>query len=180
MYRLYLAGPDVFLPDAVEQGEKKVKICENYGIKGLYPLDNEVDFNPERKPEDIAMEIYHGNISMMNHADGILANLTPFRGPSADPGTAFEVGYFTAMNKRIWCYTNNHLTLEERIDHNPATHRDRDGYTVEPFNQFDNLMLACSGKVLMSRPYISKENQIKDLVAFEEMVYQISTELGIK
>ena len=33
--KIYLAGPDVFLPDAVEIGRQKVAICERYGLTGL-------------------------------------------------------------------------------------------------------------------------------------------------
>jgi nucleoside 2-deoxyribosyltransferase len=33
---------------------------------------------------------------MMDAADAIIANLTPFRGPGADPGTVYELGYMAA------------------------------------------------------------------------------------
>jgi nucleoside 2-deoxyribosyltransferase len=41
--KIYLAGPDVFLPDAVEIGRRKVEICGRHGLVGLYPLDNAID-----------------------------------------------------------------------------------------------------------------------------------------
>jgi nucleoside 2-deoxyribosyltransferase len=41
--KIYLAGPDVFLPDAVEIGRRKVDICAAHGLTGLYPLDNAID-----------------------------------------------------------------------------------------------------------------------------------------
>ena len=41
--KVYLAGPDVFLPDAVEIGRQKVAICAVHGLVGLYPLDNAID-----------------------------------------------------------------------------------------------------------------------------------------
>ena len=40
--KIYLAGPDVFLPDALEIGREKVAICARYDLIGLYPLDNTV------------------------------------------------------------------------------------------------------------------------------------------
>ncbi len=43
--KVYLAGPDVFLPDAVEIGRQKAAICARYGLIGLYPLDNTVDLS---------------------------------------------------------------------------------------------------------------------------------------
>ena len=41
--KIYLAGPDVFLPDAIEVGRRKQVLCERYGAIGLFPLDNAVD-----------------------------------------------------------------------------------------------------------------------------------------
>ena len=41
--KIYLAGPDVFLPDAVEIGRRKAAICARHGLTGLYPLDNAID-----------------------------------------------------------------------------------------------------------------------------------------
>ena len=41
--KIYLAGPDVFLPDAVEIGKRKAAICARHGVIGHYPLDNAVD-----------------------------------------------------------------------------------------------------------------------------------------
>ncbi|KAH2843018.1 hypothetical protein KXW36_000355, partial [Aspergillus fumigatus] len=43
--KIYLAGPDVFLPDALDIGKQKVAICERYGVRGLYPLDTAIDLS---------------------------------------------------------------------------------------------------------------------------------------
>src|SRR6516164_9623531 len=75
--KIYLAGPDVFLPDRIEIGRRKTAICARYGLTGLYPLDHPVDL-----PADtISLSIFRGNEAMMDAADAIIANLTPFRGP---------------------------------------------------------------------------------------------------
>ena len=39
--RAYLAGPEVFLPEAVAIGQRKKQLCAKYGFEGLYPFDNE-------------------------------------------------------------------------------------------------------------------------------------------
>ncbi|MDB5566638.1 MAG: nucleoside 2-deoxyribosyltransferase, partial [Tardiphaga sp.] len=80
---IYLAGPDVFLPDAVAVGRRKVELCARHGLIGLYPLDNAIDL----AADDASLRIFRGNEAMMNKADAIIANLTPFRGPGADAGT---------------------------------------------------------------------------------------------
>jgi len=41
--KIYLAGPDVFLPDALEVGKRKREICARHGLRGLFPLDNTGD-----------------------------------------------------------------------------------------------------------------------------------------
>src|SRR3954469_15798871 len=89
MTKIYLAGPDVFLPDALEVGRRKIDLCASHGLIGLYPLDNTVDL----AATDASRQIFHGNEAMMNEADVIIANLTPFRGPGADAGTVYELGY---------------------------------------------------------------------------------------
>ena len=47
--KIYLAGPDVFLPDAVEIGRRKAAICARHGLSGLYPLDNAIDLTSARR-----------------------------------------------------------------------------------------------------------------------------------
>ncbi|KPW90352.1 hypothetical protein ALP58_200137 [Pseudomonas savastanoi] len=39
---VYLAGFDVFRPDAVEYGRYLKALCSAHGLEGLYPFDNEV------------------------------------------------------------------------------------------------------------------------------------------
>ncbi len=95
--KIYLAGPDVFLPDAIEIGRRKVEICARHGLTGLYPLDNVVDLSAS----DASLAIFKANEAMMDAADAIIANLTPFRGPSADAGTVYELGYAAGRGKLL-------------------------------------------------------------------------------
>lgn len=37
---IYLAGPDVFRPDALTHGQNLKALCAEFGHRGLYPLDN--------------------------------------------------------------------------------------------------------------------------------------------
>jgi nucleoside 2-deoxyribosyltransferase len=45
--KIYLAGPDVFLHDAVEIGRRKVELCRRHGLTGRSPLDNAIDVAPK-------------------------------------------------------------------------------------------------------------------------------------
>ena len=141
--RIYLAGPDVFLPDAVDIGRRKKEICATRGLIGLYPLDNAVDLSAG----DISLTIFKGCEAMMDAADAIIANLTPFRGPGADPGTAYELGYMAARGKFCLGYSNDPTIYAERV--RLLTERrsqdgrlvDAEGLTVEDFGLSDNLMM---------------------------------------
>ena len=142
--KIYLAGPDVFLPDAVEIGRRKAEICARHGLIGLYPLDNEVDPAAGR----ISLTIFKGNEAMMDAADAIIANLTPFRGPGADPGTVYELGYMAGRGKLLFAYSNDPTTYAERVARSHQVTKsskgsltDRDGLAVEDFGLSDNLMM---------------------------------------
>ena len=79
--RVYLAGPEVFLIDAIEIGRKKA-LCSEYGFEGLCPFDNEVSKDGVETQADLL--IYSTNIPMLRESDFGIFNLTPFRGPRAE------------------------------------------------------------------------------------------------
>ena len=143
--KIYLAGPDVFLPDALEIGRRKAAICARHGVSGLYPLDNAVDL----AAGDASLTIFKGNEAMMDAADAIIANLTPFRGPSADAGTVYELGYMAGRGKLCLAYSNDpspYAGARRRaiIDVKASPDGrliDPDGLTVEDFGLPDNLMM---------------------------------------
>lgn len=112
--KLYLAGPDVFRADAVAHGEALKALCARYGFEGLYPLDNAL---PKRfaEPREQAAWIYRANIGLIERADAVLANLNFFRGAEPDSGTAFEVGYATALGKPVYGYVDDAGSYAERI-----------------------------------------------------------------
>src|SRR5579871_5480870 len=109
--KIYLAGPDVFLPDAIAAGRRKSEICAHYGVTGLYPLDNTVDLSAA----DASLAIFRANEAMMDAADAIIANLTPFRGAGADPGTVYELGYMAGRGKLCLGYSNDPAVYVERV-----------------------------------------------------------------
>jgi len=174
--KVYLAGPDVFLPNAVEIGRQKATICARYGLSGLYPLDNAVDL----AASDASLTIFKGNQAMMDAADAIIANLTPFRGPSADAGTVYELGYMAGRGKLCFAYSNDPASYRERVARlydvktAPAGHlTDPEGLTVEDFGWSDNLMmihaLDLHGCPLVT-PHHTPADIWRDLTAFETCV----------
>src|SRR5438445_5849161 len=142
--KIYLAGPDVFLPDAVEIGRRKADICARHGLTGLYPLDNAVDL----AASSASLDIFKGNEAMMDAADAIIANLTPFRGPGADAGTVYELGYMAGRGKLCLGYSNDpapYATRAARFGDVTTSSDgrliDMQGLTVEDFGHPDNLMM---------------------------------------
>lgn len=141
--KIYLAGPDVFLPDAIDIGRRKVELCTRHGLLGLYPLDNTMDI----AAQDASLQIFRGNEAMMNEAGAIIANLTPFRGPGADAGTVFELGYMAGRGKLCLGYSNDPSSYADRVrEFTEVTTSggrliDAQGLTVEDFALADNLML---------------------------------------
>lgn len=142
--KIYLAGPDVFLPDALAIGQQKRDICRRHGLTGLYPLDTAVDLTAA----DASLRIFRGLEAMLEAADAIIANLTPFRGPGADPGTVYELGYMAGCGKPCFGYCNDPAPYAERVRRftevtSAADKRliDGEGLTVEDFGLPDNLMM---------------------------------------
>src|SRR5665213_3937728 len=78
--KVYLAGPEVFLPDADDIGRRKKKLAAQYGFEGLYPLDSALSADPSLDRLDA--RIYRANVALIHAADFGIANLTPFRGLS--------------------------------------------------------------------------------------------------
>jgi nucleoside 2-deoxyribosyltransferase len=163
IYTVYLAGPDVFRPDAVKAGQSKKEMIKRisqendwpFTLEGLFPLDNEIpDFKNDR---DTGLRIYQGNIELMDSADFIAANMVRFRGPSMDTGTAFEMGYMAASKKPVFAYHDAAPFYGEpeikrtyantiRLHHPEMTHSedpliDNNGLIIEDFGMHDNLMM---------------------------------------
>ena len=180
--KIYLAGPDVFLPDAMEIGRHKADICAGYGLIGLYPLDNAIDL----AASDVSLRIFRGNEAMMDEASAIIANLTPFRGPGADAGTSYELGYMAGRGKLCLAYSNDPSVYAGRVAHFGSVTSeqgrmvDAQGLTVEDFGLVDNLMmihaLDLHGCPLVTPAHMPADTW-RDLTAFEACVRMAAARL---
>ena len=176
--RIYLAGPEVFLPNALSMGEAKKDLCSRYGFEGIFPLD--ADFDPtDLKKKEQGLQISRNNEQLIRICDLLIANMTPFRGPSMDVGTAFEVGFARALEKPVLGYSNDARPYKDRIVsiHGPIHKQengrleDRAQMEIEDFDLTDNLMI--DGAVYQSSdtwvvvPGANKKNYYTDLSCFE-------------
>ena len=150
--RVYLAGPDVFLPDPMTIARRKKALCAEYGFVGVFPLDACLDLSGLDGPS-AAARIAAANEGLMRGCDLLIANMTPFRGPGMDGGTAYEMGFMRALGRPVFGYTNSPdpfatrtknfvgAGVQRRAD---GTEEDEDGLQIEDFGLADNLMMAAA------------------------------------
>lgn len=183
--KLYLAGPDVFAANAPELARRKQHLCESYGLAGLVPIDTDEGPAPI---EVSSQRIFAANVGMMRSADAIVANLTPFRGVSADVGTVFELGFMAALGKPIYGYSNLATPLRQRLANafGPLQFAPdgrlfgSDGMAVEDFGLGDNLMID-EALVVFGQPLVTGDvapgQEFDDLTAFEACLVQVRRDL---
>lgn len=142
MKKVYLAGPDVFLENAQEEGDRLKKLCKQYGFDGYFPLDNVVTGLNAR---ELSKNIKEANIALIKNCDIVIANLSPFRGPEPDSGTVWEVGYAQGINKQVVAYSTDSRSLKEKtqsILNLGNADRDENNMEIEDFGLTHNLMFA--------------------------------------
>jgi nucleoside 2-deoxyribosyltransferase len=147
--RIYLAGPDVFRLDAAAHMKRLVLACEKMGLEALPPSDG---MPPITAIGQEAQYIFDTNMTRLSQADGVIANLEPFRGAEPDSGTVFEVGAAVAMGLPVVAYGVSDTYAARvkqlmRVVRANGVLRDPRNYVVEDFDLPLNLMLACSVRI---------------------------------
>ncbi|WP_417783465.1 nucleoside 2-deoxyribosyltransferase [Terasakiella pusilla] len=153
--KIYLAGPGVFYPDPLAEGERLKDLCARFGLQGVFPMDAALDLTDMEKGE-AAHAIYQANIDLIAQSDALIADMQAFRGPGMDGGTAFEMGYAVALGKPVVGYNAQGFYLARTRQYYKGLHSteghevDPAGLTVEDFDQVDNLMMSCSADVMVA------------------------------
>jgi nucleoside 2-deoxyribosyltransferase len=148
--RAYLAGPTVFFPEPSRHGAALVALCDSHGLAGVFPLD---DLHSPAAPS--ASEIFEHNLALLRTCDLVIADISPFRGPHADDGTAFEMGFAHALAMPIFAYSSDCRPLAQRIAAAPSSDarlRDKAGLEIENFGKPQNLMLSCASVSIHESP----------------------------
>ena len=185
---VYLAGPEVFLANAREVGARKRAICERHGLVGVFPGDEEDACDPTLLSAEQGLAISRAMERTMQSCDAMIVNVTPFRGPSADVGSAYEMGFMRALGRPIFAYANDTRSFLDRVAafcggvrvRPTGEHEDPDGMAIEAFGLHDNLMLA--GGVIASGGCIVAEDAVyaeryTSLAAFERCVARAAAAL---
>lgn len=148
--KLYLAGPEVFLPNAVEHAEMQRELCRQYGFIGLHPMDNNIAISVQ--VYETAVKIYRGDVCQIRECDIVVANCNQFRGVLIDDGTAYELGFGNALGKPSYGYRIDACRCVIRafekkfafFARESGYYIDADGYIfVDEFGTVINLMMQC-------------------------------------
>jgi nucleoside 2-deoxyribosyltransferase len=171
---LYIGGPDIALPDADAVLGKKRKLCANKGFVPVLPSDSVLV--ETEVSEAMAREIYADRVQRLRLADAAILNLTPWRGPHSNVGTAFEAGFMAALGKPVFAYMNveteDDAELRARIEIDMGVELDRkgvwrDGYggEIEDFGLPEDLMLWGEARRLF---VVVTDDTFGDLTGFEK------------
>jgi len=106
----YMAGYEMFYEDALERAARMKALCEQYGIIGIYPPQEEPEdeFAPYVPKDDshpeMAQMYFTRDINHIRRSDMVIAELDGFYGQEVESGTAFECGVAAALGKRLYGY----------------------------------------------------------------------------
>ena len=152
--RIYLAGPDIYYPDAKEIDARKKSLCDRFGMEGISPFDGS-SFGGYMGNKIDALKIFQDNIQLILSCDVLIATLNPFRGPSVDVGTALEMGVMVGAGRPVVGYTQDsqdyvtrldklYDVIEEPLSREQGHIRTPDGVSVENYGLADTLMVAAA------------------------------------
>jgi nucleoside 2-deoxyribosyltransferase len=149
MKKIYLAGPEVFLPNSVQLFRNLKKLCKDFGFEAFSAFDGEVTKEIGLKR---AEKIFLENCKLIDKVDLVIANCNRFRGAVLDDGTSFEIGYAFAKKKKIFGFINKIKTLPQIVEETVPTLKHSSGYRIdthgfllnEDFGNTINLMLEFS------------------------------------
>lgn len=147
--KIYLAGFEVFYPDAKERAIAMKAQCAALGLEGVFPADVDIDTTGLTVGE-IKAAIFRRDVDLIDECDIVAANLNPFRGAEPDSGTCFEMGYGYARGKALYGYTGGPSSMAERVQlhvggttlNSNGEPVDESGLSIENFGSPINLMLS--------------------------------------
>ena len=123
-YHVYLAGPSVFLENSTDTARSQIATCSNLSLVGVHPLREVIEELDGTLPPGVQspdnrtdQDWYQADVDKIHESAGIIAEISAFRGPSMDPGTAFELGYAVSRGLKValWSDTWN-TTYHGRVE----------------------------------------------------------------
>jgi nucleoside 2-deoxyribosyltransferase len=147
---VYLSGPGRWAPEGQAVIARQRQLCEAAGVAVKGP--GEAQLTEQDGSEAMVRELYAMALASLREADAVIADLTPWRGPSAHPTAIFETGFASAIGKPVFAYLNigdeDDAEYAERVGATVGVEvgedgvlRDADGALVEDFGLPESLML---------------------------------------
>lgn len=159
--KVYIAGPDIFSLQWPSISMYILKKCEDLGLTPIFPFMPNSTMDQPNAPGvstmgslDDARQIRAHCLSLLRDCDGVIANITPFRGDEPDSGTVAEIILANEWGKPVIAYTHNPKMTHERHPLGRKTEHGsllcKDDYLVEQFNLPCNIMVveACKGIIV--------------------------------
>ena len=148
---VFLAGPDPWFPDAAAHLARRADLVRAAGLAPITP-EAGAGLDEAQRTEVAARLLYADTLAQLRAADSVIANLSPWRGISCDPSTAFQAGFAAALGKPVFAYMNladeddAHLRgrVEAMMGAAPAPDgrwRDAEGCEIEDFYLPESIML---------------------------------------
>lgn len=143
---VYLSGTERYHADAVAIYDRMKKLCNEYGLDAISPLDGLEEIEGITNPYTRAaamVDIYHKHIK---GCDAIIANTNDYKGYEVSNDTGFECGIGLQLGKKLYGYMDNTERMINKIPHmgEASGYKDAAGCDVENFDYPVNLMFGSS------------------------------------
>lgn len=99
---LYLTGPQFGAHAELTLQAEASALCAAAGFELAIPDPDTL--KEEEASEALAREIYAQRVSCLRRADAVIVDLTPLRGPAAEPTAAFEAGFAAGLGRPVFAY----------------------------------------------------------------------------
>lgn len=173
----YLSGPERYEEQAKKKLEAMKKICFQYGMDAVSPLDwaSEVKKLYEHNAYTRAANLFDNYQQQVRNCDLIIANLNDYRGYECSNDTGFECGMGFQLGKALYGYIDDARPMKYRVPHmgEDRGFRDQCGCNVENFDYPLNLMFGCSMEIDDTPFEHSVTSWIGDSIRLKMEVYDI-------
>jgi nucleoside 2-deoxyribosyltransferase len=141
---IYFAGPDLFLSDWPERAARAAALCADYGLTAILPVSATLLTGPgitEPSDAEAANRIFQSCRETVRKADGVIANLTPFRGSEPDSGTVVECAMAHMLGIPVIGYASGKGSIIPIDSDSSGRLLASDGGWIEQFGLSHNVMV---------------------------------------
>ncbi|MDA8376109.1 MAG: nucleoside 2-deoxyribosyltransferase [Planctomycetia bacterium] len=158
--RIYIAGPNLFYANWPTFASHAQTLCAEHGLEAILPVPAVVLIGPGvTEPSDAkaAGRVFRSCLEAVRNADGVIANLSPFRGSEPDSGTVVECAMAHTLGIPVIGYTGGKGPVLDFGTDAEGRVLAEDGGWIEQFGLSHNLMLhgVCLAIVEDSREAVS-------------------------